>query len=112
MTADELRVVAEVPFLFWVKDQTGVYLWGNRQICQLAGGEVIGKTDRELPWSNNADALKAADDRVFSSGKPEHLQEYVDKSSRGEVTLNVCKWLDEFEGRDCCFGISFVIDSQ
>ncbi|MCO1332730.1 PAS domain-containing protein [Microbulbifer sp. OS29] len=109
MTAEDLQVLSALPFLFWVKDRSGIYLWGNQQIGQLAGGAVVGKTDDELPWANNAVALRAADTRVFSSGTPEYLHEYVDRSSRGEATLNVCKWLDEFEGEKCCFGISFVI---
>ena len=110
MQTKDLTIFNEMPFLFWVKDPEGRYLWGNRTISQLAGEEVVGKTDHELVWVDNADALKAADQQVFQSGKPSYLQERVDKSSHGKATLNVCKWLGEFEGRKCCFGISFVIE--
>ncbi|WP_020414125.1 PAS domain-containing protein [Microbulbifer sp. SSSA007] len=110
MNAEELRVVDNVPFLFWVKDQDEKYIWGNRKICELAGEDVVGKTDAQLTWAENAQALREADKRVFASGEPDYLLEHVIKSSRGEATLSVCKWLGDFEGEKCCFGISFVIE--
>ena len=110
MEAKNLEMFNEMPFLFWVKDEHGKYLWGNRAISQLAGKDIVGKTDRELPWADNADALQANDKQVFETGKPSYLHEYVDKSSRGKATLNVCKWLGELDGKKRCFGISFVIE--
>ena len=106
----DLEVFDEVPFLFWVKDEAGKYLWGNRIISQLAGEDIAGKTDHQLVWADNADALQVADRQVFETGEATYLREYVDKSSHGKATLNVCKWLDEFEGSQCCFGISFIIE--
>lgn len=109
MEIKDLEIFNEMPFLFWVKDEAGRYLWGNRTISQLAGEDIVNKTDRELPWSDNADALQADDQKVFETGGPSFMHEYVDKSSRGKATLNVCKWMGEFEGNQRCFGISFVI---
>ena len=110
MEIKDLEKFNEVPFLFWVKDEKGTYLWGNKAICKLAGENVVGKTDRDLIWSDNADALQAGDKKVFESGKPNYLHEYVDKSRQGTATLNVCKWIGEFENEKRCFGISFVIE--
>ncbi|WP_444906941.1 PAS domain-containing protein [Microbulbifer sp. EKSA008] len=109
MTRDELKVVDDVPFLFWVKDKSEKYIWGNQRICELAGEDVVGKTDVQLAWAENAKALREADQRVFSSGEPDYLLEHVVQSSLGEVNLSVCKWLADFEGEQCCFGISFSI---
>ncbi|MFA0809740.1 PAS domain-containing protein [Microbulbifer epialgicus] len=109
MTGNELNVVNDVPFLFWVKNRDEQYIWGNRKICELAGENVVGKTDDQLVWAENAEALREADRRVFTSGEPDYLHEHVVKSSQGEETLSVCKWLGDFEGEKCCFGISFVI---
>lgn len=109
MNAGELSVVDNVPFLFWVKDKGEKYIWANRKICELAGEDVVGKTDNQLVWAENAEALRKADMRVFASGEPDYLHEHVVKSSQGEETLSVCKWLGDFEGEKCCFGISFVI---
>jgi PAS domain-containing protein len=110
MQLADLEVFRDVPFLFWVKDESGRYVWANQAIRQLANEDVVGKTDRELVWSDNAEALQAADERVFATGKPIFLHESVDKSSQGNATLNVCKWLGELDGKKCCFGISFSIE--
>ena len=47
MQIKDLEVFNEMPFLFWVKDEDGRYLWGNRAISQMAKEDVIGKTDYE-----------------------------------------------------------------
>ncbi|WP_299585565.1 PAS domain-containing protein [uncultured Microbulbifer sp.] len=110
MNSSEMSVFEKLPFLFWIKDREGKYLWGNRKICELAGEEVAGKTDAQLPWANNAVELRDDDLCVFASGEPIYSHEFVDKSSEGRASLSVCKWLDEFEGQQCCFGISFICD--
>ena len=110
MTTKDLEIFNQMPFLFWVKDKEGRYVWGNRTISELAGEDVVGKTDGELVWAANATALQSDDKRVFETNKPIFLQESVDKSSRGEAKLNVCKWLGELDGETRCFGISFTID--
>lgn len=111
MRRADLEAFQNVPFLFWVKDQEGKYLWANRAACRLAKEESIeGKTDRDLIWADNAEALQELDKQVIKSGEPRFLHEYVDKSGQGKATLNVCKWPDELDGVKCCFGISFTID--
>jgi hypothetical protein len=110
MEAKDLKIFNEMPFLFWVKDEKGKYLWGNKTISRLAGEDIVGKTDYETVWAGNAATLQADDQQVFTSGQPRYVHEYVDKSSRGKATLNVCKWLGELDGKSCCFGISFVIE--
>ncbi|HXV80364.1 MAG TPA: PAS domain-containing protein [Candidatus Binatia bacterium] len=108
MQIKDLEVFNELPFLFWVKDEAGKYLWGNRVISQLAGQEIVGKTDHELPWAADADALRVADKQVFETAKPRFLHEYVTKPNN--ITLNVCKWLGDLEDKKRCFGIAFVIE--
>jgi len=110
MQLADLEKFDGVPFLFWAKDEQGKYLWGNRTISQFASGDVVGKTDRDMVWADNAEVLQAADKQVFSTGKPIFRHEKIDKSSRGQATLNVCKWLGELDGTRCCYGISFVIE--
>jgi len=108
MKTIDLEIFKDMPFLFWVKDEEGKYLWGNRAIDQLARETVAGKTDYELPWAADADGLRAADKEVITTGKPKFLREYVKKPSG--VTLNVCKWVGELDGKKRCFGISFVTE--
>jgi PAS domain-containing protein len=99
-----------MPFLSWVKDEDGKYLWGNRAISHLAQEEVIGTTDHQLIWADNAEALRASDEKVLESGAPVFTQEYVDKSGKGRATLNVCKFVGALEGKRRVFGISFTIE--
>jgi hypothetical protein len=47
MKTKDLEVFNEMPFLFWVKDEQGTYIWGNRTISRLAGEEITGKTGRQ-----------------------------------------------------------------
>ena len=110
MQVADLEVFRNVPFLLWVKDERGRYIWGNRTINQLANEDVVGKTDRDLAWANNADALQTNDNRVFETGEPDFQHEYIDKSSRGKATLSICKWLGKLDGEKSCFGISFIIE--
>lgn len=108
--AEELGVFNAMPFLFWVKNGDGKYLWGNTTISKFAGEDVVGKTDHDLVWKDNADALIAEDREVLRTGKTAFVHEYVGESSKGKSTLNVCKWVGEYEGERRIFGISFVID--
>ena len=110
MQTGELEIFNEMPFFFWVKDPEGRYVWGNRAICELAKGDSIGKTDSELPWAGNAEALTKVDKPVLETGETRFLHEYVDDSGHGKATLNVCKFIGELDGRRCTFGISFIIN--
>jgi PAS domain-containing protein len=110
MQIKDLEIFNDMPFLFWVKDEAGRYLWGNRAISQLAGTEIVGKTDHELPWAADADGLRVDDNQVFETGKPRFVHEYVNKPDK--ITLNVCKWLGVLDGKKRCFGISFVIEGR
>lgn len=112
MNLDEIKIFDSAPFFFWVKNKAGVYLWGNQTICRFAGEDVAGKTDYVLVWSENADALVAADKQVFETGRPITLEEFVDNSSqgKGDYYFNVCKWLNDIDGHPCCLGLSFIVE--
>jgi PAS fold len=105
-----LGVMDEMPVIFWAKNEQGVYIWGNKTIHEFAGENVVGKTDHELPWSDTADALVEHDNKVLADNKPAYMHEFVHKSSKGEATLNVSKFVGELDGVRCTFGISFVIE--
>ena len=110
MNTKDLEIFNAMPFLFWVKDEEGRYMWGNKTIRDLAGEDIIGKKDAELPWADNAEALRADDKKVLETGKPLFVHEYVDDSSRGRLTLSVCKFIGELDGKKHAFGISFEIE--
>lgn len=110
MQSSQLEVFNAMPFLFWAKDEDSRYIWGNRVINDFAKQDVVGKTDAELPWTDNAEELRADDREVLRTGKPIFRHEYVDQSEKGEATLSVCKFLGELDGTKCVMGISFVIE--
>ena len=108
MELKDLEIFNEMPFFFWVKDEDGRYLWVNRALAEMAKESVIGKTDYELPWADNADVLSVDDRRVLETGKPHFFHEYVAKPHN--ANLSVCKFVGEFNGKRCTFGVSFVVE--
>jgi PAS domain-containing protein len=107
MQVKNLEIFNEMPFFFWVKDEEGTYLWVNRALSEMAKHRVIGKTDYELPWADNADALRTDDNQGLEMGKPLFFHEYVKKPH--DANLSVCKFVGEFNGKICTFGVSFVV---
>ncbi len=108
MQSSQLEIFNAMPFLFWAKDEEGRYIWGNRAIDAFAKQNVVGKTDDELPWANNAEDLRADDKEVLRTGEPVFRHEYVDRSEKGKATLSVCKFLGELDGTRCVMGVSFI----
>lgn len=107
MLAKDLEVFNEMPFYFWVKDEEGRYIWVNRALNEMAGEDITGKTDDALPWAHDAEKLRADDRKVLLTGEPMFVNEYIQQP--GKATLNVCKFVGDYEGKRCTFGVSFVI---
>ncbi|MEJ2070928.1 MAG: PAS domain-containing protein [Syntrophobacterales bacterium] len=110
MQSKDLEVFNNMPFFFWVKDEAGRYLWVNRALSEMAQQAIIGKTDLEMGWAADAEALRADDKQVLETGKTLYVQEYAHVPGRGKVTLNVCKFVGELDGKKRVFGVSFVIE--
>lgn len=106
----DLEVFNKMPFYFWVKDDTGKYVWVNQALSDAAGVQVVGKTDNELPWSASAESLQADDRRVQESGEPLRLVEQAVMADGATKSLNVCKFIGEFDGKRCTCGVSFQFD--
>jgi len=69
--------------IFW-KDRNLVYLGCNRQFAQDAGlkspAEIVGKTDYDLAWKDQADRYRADDRHVIESGEP--ILDYEEPQTR------------------------------
>jgi diguanylate cyclase (GGDEF)-like protein/PAS domain S-box-containing protein len=67
-------VIDNIPQRVFWKDRESRYLGCNKAFAQDAGlaypEQVVGKTDEDLPWRDGADAFRAADREVTSSGMP------------------------------------------
>jgi PAS domain S-box-containing protein len=73
------EVLNLLPSSIYLKNADGVYLGCNKFQAEMAGFEspedIIGKTDYDLPWKNEADVVRAADKRVMETGVAEEILE-------------------------------------
>ncbi|MDR1434593.1 PAS domain-containing protein [Candidatus Endomicrobiellum devescovinae] len=83
-----------VPGCIYWKDVNGVYLGCNQAEAEILGfkssKEVIGKTDYDLVWKNNADVLRETDKRVMQTRVPEEIIEAVTVAN-GKILLMLTK---------------------
>ncbi|MTI16018.1 hypothetical protein E1162_02055 [Rhodobacteraceae bacterium RKSG542] len=100
----------QMPFFFWVKSSDGVYIWANKALHDMAGEAVVGKTDHQLPWAENADKLVEHDNKVLKEGAMATMTEFVKQTPRGPLRLHVCKFPLEYGGEVCTAGVSFTIN--
>ena len=71
-----LLVLDTIPQLVCWKDRNSIYLGCNQAFADIAGllspEEIVGKTDRDLPWKQEeADFYVECDRRIMSSGQAE-----------------------------------------
>ena len=81
--------------VFW-KDRNGVFLGCNQAVAQDAGlkdpNDLIGKTDYDMPWREQADRYVADDREVMESGCPKMLIEEPQQGPDGStITLLTSK---------------------
>lgn len=73
------NVLNRIPGSVYWKDLDGRYLGCNQYMADMVGlkggHDVIGKTDSDLVWKENAEALQAVDQEVMISGKDITLEE-------------------------------------
>jgi two-component system, OmpR family, aerobic respiration control sensor histidine kinase ArcB len=83
-------VLKHIPVSVYWKDKDGVYLGCNEYMAHLAGVEssaqIIGKTDYDMPWHKEADALRDADKKVMASGQSITLEE-LGRLANGEIAI-------------------------
>ncbi|MBL8936496.1 MAG: PAS domain S-box protein [Archangium sp.] len=80
--------------VFW-KDRAGVYLGCNQMFALDAGAashrEVVGRTDHELVWRNQAELYREDDRRVCESGLPKLRYEEPQSQSGRTIWLRTSK---------------------
>ncbi|MDR2251785.1 MAG: PAS domain-containing protein, partial [Endomicrobium sp.] len=76
--------------IYW-KDVDGVYLGCNQAEAEVLGfkssKEVIGKTDYDLSWKNEAEILRKVDQRIMQSEVFEQILEEVTTSDGRKVIM-------------------------
>jgi len=116
MQSKDLEVFDSLPFQFAVKDDEGRYVWVNQAVLQLAQlaskEEIIGKTDRDLIWADDADAIIKIDREVLETGKTANVEEYAAKTAFGSVKTCSCKFAAELDGKKCLFAVVVLMPDE
>jgi len=101
-----LRLVLDtIPVRVFWKDTEGRYLGGNRPFATDAGfgspEELLGRTDYDMPWKEQADLYRADDRQVRASGVPKiGYEEPQTTPSGARLSLRTSKVpLHDTEGR-------------
>ncbi|MEM1060339.1 MAG: PAS domain-containing protein [Verrucomicrobiota bacterium] len=111
MNATQLAFFDSMPFMVVIRNRNGEYVYANNAVVELAGQEVVGHTDDDMPWSQHKKDFSEQDAHVFNSGESKFIFEYTvhDRFTGESVRLHYCKWLDEFEGEECVFALAMPI---
>jgi PAS domain S-box-containing protein len=79
----------------WWKDLEGRYLGCNNAVVKLLGldspQDVVGKTDYELPWAENAQTLTLHDRKVIKTGETVTSEEVIKTKTNMDLTFFVVK---------------------
>ncbi len=90
------QVLNSVPQAIFWKDSKSVYLGCNQAFATAAGlanpFEIIGKTDFELPWKDQAEGFRRDDRDVIQTGRPKlHIVEQLLRVDGRMVWLETTK---------------------
>ncbi|BBB15446.1 putative sensory histidine-kinase / response regulator [Candidatus Rickettsiella viridis] len=85
-------VVNSVPHTIFWKDRNSIFLGCNELFAKLAGlkspGDIVGKSDYDLPWSKEqSDHYRAIDKEVILSGQPQLNVEEFQTLENGTDTV-------------------------
>lgn len=104
-----LSIIEQVPHnIFW-KNVDGLFLGCNKAFAKDAGfntsSEVVGKTDKHMPWCAYADQYIADDKRVMQSGIPLLEQEERHLKPNGEIAIVLVSKAPLFDSNKQVIGI-------
>jgi PAS domain S-box-containing protein len=89
-------VVDTIPVRVFWKNRESVYLGGNQLFAQDAGlnsaAELVGKSDHDMVWREQAEAYRADDQKLMASGEARfHYEEPQTTPSGRKITLLTSK---------------------
>lgn len=94
MNIDTFRLLDTIDQYVYAKDKSGVYIYANEPFAQIAGcrtrDEIIGKTDLDLVWRNEAKEYAECDRRVLE-GRPLVRDEQVQLRKNGSSRIIITK---------------------
>lgn len=104
-----------LPESTYAKDRNGIYLACSQRMAEMAGfkspDEIIGKTDHDMCWSDQAAVLQANDRRVMETRETLIIEERGHTMTRGTMLVRTIKspLYDENNHVMGIVGISFDI---
>lgn len=102
-TLNLLSIIADAsPDAIYAKDAQGRYLLCNRAACEFTGRvaqQMLGRDDRELFPTQQAESIMADDRRIMAAGQPETREERLDTAAGPRVFLTTKGPLRDGEGR-------------
>lgn len=74
-------ILSFLPGLAYLKNKEGVFIGCNflfaRYIGLSSAQEIVGKTDNDLPWKNQADAMRRVELEIMQSGENRTIEEVL-----------------------------------
>lgn len=111
-------IISLMPGHVYWKDKDGIFLGCNIQQAREAGfnspEDVVGKTDKDMPWAIQADYLREIDHKVMESGQPltlEELFELPDGTKKTYLSKKIPLY-DEQQQVSGVLGVSFDITER
>ena len=89
----QLAIIDNIPYLAWLKDNSGKYLLVNEAFMRhynLSAEEILGKTDFDICTKKDAERYFAHDLSVISSGRRQFFEEEI-SSNRGQRWMEIYK---------------------
>lgn len=75
----DFQLIDVIPVSIYWKDLYGTYLGCNKYMLDMAGfncrNQLIGKTDYQLPWSRQANKIRAIDQLVIDTKRSHKIEE-------------------------------------
>jgi len=109
MQKQDLEMLQDMPFIFFVKDEEGKLLWANRKFfeaIQRPASDVLGKTDREVFEAEVAEPYIKNDRQALETGESLNVTERVPRIDGKQEEARVCKFAAELDGKKCLFGVA------
>lgn len=92
-------ILNQINHSVFIKDKNGTYIWVNEQFAQFAGLEaekIIGLTDQDLVWSEQAAYFKTANESVLQGNQFTNIERTI-TSSKGvtKIIISLTPYRDE-----------------
>lgn len=103
----------DLPAFVFLKDAHGKYHACNDYVEKYAGekaSDIIGTTDRDRCWKDNADFYQFMDNKVINQEKPLIFIEKIRTIDQSERSALTCKIPTIFSRKKLVFGISFFLE--